>query len=181
MPVVRHGFCGLAARADILAALGFDVLISRFEPYYQLTEYLTRYTDGMIGLALGLPALRQVADERYYTALPGGVLESAGRLFKRSVKMYVYPTLDTNSGKIQTLETAPIPAPWHHLNRLLLESGRIEPIRSYNESYLSIRTPDVLARIERGDPSWEAMVPASVAGIIKEKNLFAVPRARQAS
>ena len=28
------------ARADILGALGYDVLISRFEPFYQLAEYL---------------------------------------------------------------------------------------------------------------------------------------------
>ena len=60
------------ARAEILGALGFDVLISRFEPYYQLAEYLAGYTDGLIGLAVGLPAVRQVADERYFTDLPGG-------------------------------------------------------------------------------------------------------------
>ena len=65
------------ARADILGALGFDVLISRFELFYQLAEYLAGYTDGLIGLAVGMPTARQVvADEKYYTDLPGGVLES---------------------------------------------------------------------------------------------------------
>jgi len=29
----------------------------------------------------------EVTDEKYYPELPGGVLESAGRLFKRSVKV----------------------------------------------------------------------------------------------
>ena len=33
-------------------------------------------------------------------------------------------------------------------------------------------TPEVLARIERGDPSWETMVPPAVADIIKSKGLF---------
>jgi hypothetical protein len=160
------------ARADILRALGFDVLISRFEPFYQLAEYLAGYTDGLIGLAVGLPTVRQVADEKYYADLPGGVLESAGRLFKRSVKMYVYPTRDPITGEIQTLENTPRPAPWHHLNSFLVEIGRVEPIRSYEESYLSIRTPDVLARIKRGDPSWESMVPSVVADMIKAKRLF---------
>lgn len=56
------------------------------------------------------------------------------------------------TGQIQTLETVDPPAPWHHLKHLLVEIGRIVPIRSYNESFLSIQTPDVLARIERGDP-----------------------------
>jgi hypothetical protein len=172
IPKPEVGHTDFLARADILRALGFDVLISRFDLYYQLAEYLADYTDGLIGIAVGLPTDRQVlADEKYYTDLPGGVLESAGRLFKRSVKMYVYPTRDPVSGQIQ-LEQGPVPPPWHHLRQLLLEIGRVEPIRGYDGSYLSIRTPDVLARIQRGDPSWEQMVPAAVAEIIKAKNLF---------
>jgi len=161
------------ARAAILGTLGFDVLISRFEPYYQLAEYLSGYTDGLIGLAVGLPAVRQMADEKFYTDLPGGVLESVGRLFKRSVKMYVYPTRDPASGEIQTVLQAPLRPPWHHLRALLLEIGSIVPIYEYDESLLSIHTTDVLARIQRRDPSWEEMVPASVADTIKDKDLFA--------
>jgi hypothetical protein len=160
------------ARADILRTLGFDVIVSRFGPYYELAEYLASYTDGLIGLAVGLPDFHQVADEKAFTDLPGGVLESVGRLFKRAVKMYVYPTRDPVSGEIQTPESAPVPPPWHHMRALLLEIGRVEPIRGYDESYLSIRTPDVLSRIQTGDPSWEQMVPAAVAEIIKSKNLF---------
>jgi hypothetical protein len=111
------------------------VLISRFGPYYQLPDYLATCTDGLIGIATGLPTVRQqLAEEKYYTDLPGGVLESVGRLFKRSVKMFVYPTRDPITGQIQTLETVDPPAPWHHLKHLLVEIGRIVPIRSYNES-----------------------------------------------
>ncbi len=160
------------ARADILCALGFDVLVSRFEEYYQLAEYLSGYTDGLIGLAVGLPAVRQIIDDKYYRDLPGGLLESAGRLFKRSVKMYVYPTRDPVTGKVETLATDVPPPPWHHLRALLREIGRVEPIREFDESYLSIRTPDVLARIRGGDPAWEEMVPAAVAEIIKTECLF---------
>jgi hypothetical protein len=161
------------ARAEILGTLGFDVLISRFGPYYQLAEYLAGYTDGLIGLAVGLPAVRQVvADERYFTDLPGGVLESAGRLFKRSVKMYVYPTRDPASNQIHTVLQGPISPPWNHLRDLLLEIGRLVPIHVYDESLLSIHTPEVLERIQRQDPTWEAMVPAAVAQAIKTKNLF---------
>jgi hypothetical protein len=172
IPEPEVGHADFLARADILGALGVDVLISRFEPYYQLAEYLARYTDALIGLAVGLPAVRQVADEKYYKDLPGGVLESVGRLFKRFVKMYVYPTRDPVSGKIQTLQNPPAPAPWHHLGNLLHDIGRVEPIGSYEESYLSIRRDDVIKRIQNGDPSWEEMVPEVVAGIIKAKKLF---------
>ena len=160
------------ARADILRALGLDVLISRFEPYYELAEYLAGYTDRLIGMAVGLPSVRQIADEHYYSDLPGGVLEGAGRLFKRSVKMYVYPTRDASSGQIHSVESAPIEPPWHHMRDLLLEIGRIEPIRHYDERYLSIRTPEVRARIEAGDEGWEALVPPVVADTIKTRQLL---------
>jgi hypothetical protein len=170
-PEVDH--TDFLARADILRTLGFDVLVSRFGPYYELAEYLAGCTDGMIGIAIGLPTFRQVAaDEKYFTDLPGGVLESVGRLCKRAVKMYVHPTRDRETGQIHTLDQTPIQPPWHHLRALLLEIGRIEPIRGYDQSYLSIRTPDVLARIQRGDAAWEEMVPAAVAAIIKAESLF---------
>jgi len=172
IPEASVGHSDFLARADVLRALGFDVLISRFGPYYQLVDYLAGYTDELIGLAIGLPAFREVADEKYFTELPGGVLESVGRLFKRSVKMYVYPTRDPATGEIQSLETAPVPPPWHHLRALLIEIGRVEPIRGFDESYLSIRAPDVLARIQGRDASWEGVVPAAVAEIIKAENLF---------
>jgi len=172
LPSSDVGHADFLARADILRALGLDVLISRFEPYYQIAEYLASYTDQLIGMAVGLPSVRQIADERYYSDLPGGVLEAAGRLFKRSVKLYVYPTRDPVSGQIQSVERALIPPPWHHLRDLLLEIGRVEPIRRYDERYLSIHTPDVCARIEAGDDSWETMVPPIVADTIKTQRLF---------
>ncbi len=86
--------------------------------------------------------------------------------------MYVYPTRDPATGQIQTLENVHMPAPWHHMHNLLVELGKVVPIRSYNESYLSIRTPEVLARIAADDPTWETMVPPPVAEIIKSKQLF---------
>ena len=165
-------------RAYILCGLGFDVLISRFQPYYQLAEYLAAYTDRMIGIAVGVPTVREIVEERFYTELGGGVLESIGRLFKRSVKMYVYPTRDPASGRVIAVEHANLPPPWPHLQSLLFELHLIEPIRAYNEAYLSIRTTDVLARIQRGDSSWEAMVPPPVAAIIKTQKLFGLQGGR---
>ena len=52
------------ARAEILHVLGIDVLVSRFQPYYQLTDYLAGYTDRMIGIAVGLPTIRDLLDEQ---------------------------------------------------------------------------------------------------------------------
>ena len=70
----------------------------------------------------------QIADESHDADLPGGVLESAGRLFKRSVKMYVYPTRDPVSGQIHSVERAPL---WPRLGvddlvLQILETGIVE-------------------------------------------------------
>jgi nicotinic acid mononucleotide adenylyltransferase len=53
-----------------------------------------------------------------------------------------------------------------------MDLGHIVPIRHSEESYLSIQTSEVLARIERDDSSWEQMVPPRVAEIIKAERLF---------
>jgi hypothetical protein len=49
-----------------------------------------------------------------------------------------------------------------HLQRLLAELGHVVPIRSFEESYRTIHTAEVLALMEKGDPSWERMVPPNV-------------------
>jgi len=77
---------------------------------------------------------------------------------------------------MESIENATMPAPWHHLQELLLEIGRIVPIRGYDESLLGIRTAEVLAQLQNGDSSWETMVPAAVAETIKAENLFGLRR-----
>jgi hypothetical protein len=159
-------------RAEILHALGIDVLISNFQPYYQLADYLAGYTNRTIGIAVGLPGLREILDEQYYEELGGGALESIGRLFKRSVKMYVYPAMDPATGKVTLLEDAPLPHPSHHLRDLLLDLNRIQLIEPYRTDYLPIQPPDVLAKLQSGDPSWKEMVPPAVAQCIQDEKLL---------
>jgi hypothetical protein len=171
-PEHAAGHPDFLARADVLGALGFDVLVSRFGPFHELAEYLARSTDEPVGVAVGLPALREVMAGASHSALPGGALEAAGRLFKRSVTVYAYPARDPATGRILTVADGPVPPPWHHLRDLLLALGRVVPITAYDESLLSTSPHDVLARLQRGDPSWEGLVPAAVAAAIKAEGLF---------
>ena len=160
------------ARADILGALGFDVLITRFEQNFQVAEYLAAYTDKPIGFALGLQMMRKFVEERFYTNLDGGVLEGIGRLYKRSVKAYVYPARDRKTGNIETVDDVVLPHPWQHLHQLLRELGRMKSIRPSDEALLSIDPEDVLERISRGDKAWESMVPQKAVELIHSKGLF---------
>jgi len=160
------------ARAEVLHALGHHVLISRCERYFSLVEYLSRCTKKAIGIAMGLPSLLAIVDEQYYPDLPGGVLESAGRLFKNKVKVFVYPFRSRHTSQIVTMDTLTIDSSVRHLYVFLRENNRLVPIREYNKEYLDIRTADVLERIQSGDGSWEALVPPSIVETIKKRQLF---------
>lgn len=159
-------------RVDLLGSLGRTVLISNYMEFYRLAAYLFRYTKKMIGIVLGVPTLREIFDETYYNDLEGGILEAFGRLFKNALKLYVYPLGDPATCEIATAETLTVAPHLRHLHAYLLENHYIEGLRDIDPSCLPIFSRDVLAKIHRRDPSWEAMVPPQVASLIKERKLF---------
>ncbi|MEB2283079.1 MAG: nicotinate-nucleotide adenylyltransferase [Polyangiaceae bacterium UTPRO1] len=168
------------SRVDTLRTVGKTVLVSRFGRHFHLVEYLSRYTQNRIGLAVGLPSVFQINDEKFYEDLPGGALEGAGRLFRRNVRMYVYPGLDFTTGGIIEVETVELPQEMRSLHALLLQRGSLVTIRNYDPEFLRIFSDDVLARMQKGDPSWEASVPGIVAEAIKREGLFGWTEARSA-
>lgn len=158
-------------RVDMLRPLGHPVLISNFFRYHRLVTYLSRYTDKPIGLPLGVARLRDVLDEKFYTDLPGGLLESFGQLFRKGVKMYAYPSLD-ETDRLTTAEQMEVAPNLRHLYQHLLQNHLIEEIRRFNRDYLAMYAGDVLAKIQAGDATWERLVPPQVADVIKAKKLF---------
>jgi hypothetical protein len=180
------------SRVDLLADIGFTVLISNYSEYYRLTSYFRRYTKEMIGVAMGINNLLEIFNEKYYDNLEGGILESFGRLFRNAVKLYVYPmTKDAyemyiaqgneahgsplNAFSSSVLITAKNVRIVDHLSNLyahLLENHYIDSIVGFDAGILEIFSRDVLRRIKEKDPSWEKMVPAKVAEAIKRRGLF---------
>jgi hypothetical protein len=158
-------------RVDMLRTIGRTVLISKYGEYYRLVNYLTRYTDRMIGLPLGIPALVEIFEEQYYRDLEGGILEGLGRLFKKGVKLYVYPFIG-QSGELVTADNFLTPDNLGHLYNHLITNGFIEAIEGYQQDYLKIRSSEVLARIRAGDAQWEKSVSPEVASIIRDRRLF---------
>jgi hypothetical protein len=54
----------------------------------------------------------------------------------------------------------------------MMENLYIQGLRDIHEECLPIYSRDVLAKIRKGDSSWENMVPPQVAGLIKQRKLF---------
>ena len=159
-------------RVDILSALGKTVLISDFGEYYRLAAYFFRYTKKMIGITMGVPSLRELFDEKYYTNLSGGILESFGRMFKNDLKLYVYPLLELNTGSLISAANLRVAPHLRHLHAYLVENRLIESLRDYDQACLPIFSRDVLEKMRSNDASWEEMVPPAVASMIKERKLF---------
>jgi hypothetical protein len=160
------------ARAEMIAATGCNVLISNYFEYYRLVAYLSRFTAKRICLALGIPSLRDIFDEKYYQDLDGGILEGFGRLLKNDMKMFVYPLKDVTTGQLINLSKLRVDPKIRNLYEHIIENGYVESIDYYNRDYLHIFSRDVLDRIAQNDPSWETMVPVEVARLIKERGYF---------
>jgi hypothetical protein len=160
------------ARADLMCACGFTVMISDYFRFYRLATYLTAFTKERVGFVMGLPSLVELFDEKYYVDLPGGILESFGRLFKNDLKLFVYPLRKHQSDQLETISTLEVGGPLSKLYQYLADRGSFVHLDNFNPDYLHIFSRDVLARIAAGDPTWEKMVPHSVADNIKRRGFF---------
>ncbi len=171
------------ARADILCALGKTVMITSYTHHYLLAAFLRRYTSQPIVFAIGVPNLLEIIDSKYYEDLAGGVLEFLGALFKKDIKVYVYPSRSLESGKVVEGSTLEVPSEVAHLYMHLRKHALVQDIKDFNPQYLHIFPADLLAMIQNGDPAWEGMVPEPCARLIKERSYFgyrARPRAAAA-
>ncbi len=166
------------ARADLLCACGMTVLISDYFEYYRLAAYLSWRTSERIGIVMGVPSLVELFDEKYYSQLPGGILESFGRLFKNDLKLYVYPLRKEEQENMQTISTLEVTPELKPLYAYLAGRGSFVHLDNFKPEYLSIFSRDVLKRIATGDETWESMVPDAAAKMIKERGFFGYDRSR---
>jgi len=160
------------ARADILGALGKLVMISNYTRFDKVTSYLRQYTQNWIGMPIGIPTLRELFDEKYYTDLEGGILEGLGRLFQGQVRLFIYPTRETGSGELTTSDRLEVKPRLNNLYRYLVDSGHVADMRDVDSTDLHVTPADVLAAIQSGDARWEKLVPPEAAAVIKQEGLF---------
>jgi hypothetical protein len=167
-------------RIDTLGALGYSVLLSNFPEYYSLSLFFRRYTQGRIGIILGVAHLKEIFKEEYYKGLDGGLLEAFGKLFRGDVKLYVYPakslsTAPTSKDAAKEMITArnfPRPIGLEHFYEHLLSCNYIVDLDNFDPKNLDIFSREIMQQIQTGQIAWEQKVPAEVVNLIKSKKLF---------
>src|ERR1700727_2207285 len=164
------------ARAELLAACGMTLLISDYFDYYRLAAYIAERTSERIGIVMGVPSLIDLFDEKNHVQLPGGILESFGRLFKNELKLYVYPLRPSAGDELKTVDDIEGGSELQPLYDYLAGRGSFVHLDNYRPEFLSIFSRDVLRRIAAEDDSWEGMVPAAVAELIKRRGFFGYAR-----
>jgi hypothetical protein len=158
-------------RVDVLASLGKTVMISNYAEFYKLSSFLTRYTQEMVGIVISIPLLRQIFRSDYYEDLEGGVLEAVGRLFKNTVRLFVYPGVNPE-GKIIGIHDIHLPKEEVHLCEHLIQNHYIQEVQADTVADLLTSSHVVARKIQEGDPAWEMFVVPEVADLIRRKGYF---------
>jgi len=167
-------------RANVLSALGHNVLITNFLDYWYLVPYLSNATrNEVVGFALSVRNIERIFDPNQYTNLRGGLLEALGMLFGRNVKAYVYPAIRKETKELITLDNFRIDQNYKGLLDYLLAHQKLQAIKNHNPEVLHINADELLSSIQRGESGWEKFLPDKVADIIKNNCLFGFPCSKE--
>lgn len=159
-------------RIDILNGMGQNVMISNFREYYKLVEYFSQFKTKNLRVVIGIPTFLNVLDKKFYEHLKGGILEAFGKLFPNKMKLYVYPTLNEESGELITSKNLPLPEDLKHLYEYLICSRKILDLTAVKKDWLHIKSADVLKMIQNNEDGWEKLVPVYIEEFIKTKRPF---------
>ncbi|MFU8849020.1 MAG: TonB-dependent receptor [Opitutales bacterium] len=156
-------------RANALQGLGKTVLISRSAEFHRIATYLSRYTAEPIGIILSIGLLNELFKDKWSRDLPGGILESFGRLFKNRVQLFVYPWHNTHSMELVTAENFKAPESWEHFYQHLMQNKRILPIGIGDPGLLAKTSRKILKMIEAGDRDWVNWVPPEAHDMVRRR------------
>ncbi|MCD8444428.1 TonB-dependent receptor [Tenacibaculum finnmarkense] len=165
-------------RAELLCALGQNVMITNYQEYFKLVDYFGEFTKERMALTMGVQSLVQIFDEKYYRNLSGGILEASGKLFYRDLKIYTYPYKDQETGEFITTENLKVHPRMKELYKFFKHNGRFVDIKNLDEDSLHIFSRKVLKMIKNNEEGWEKMLPEGVSKTIKDKRLFGCSRKR---
>lgn len=158
-------------RADLVNAMGYNVLVSDYLRTFSLRSWIRRYTHHPIGLSIKATDCSFLFDESFYQGLEGGIMEAMGKLFAEDTRMFIYPAVN-NAGEVITLDNVEVPEQHKYLLKLLVSNGKILAHTDYAEDGLHISARKLLSSIAEGPGDWEQQLPEQVRQQIVGRSLF---------
>lgn len=160
-------------RADMLCAMGKNVIISNCTNHQVLIDYLSDYKIQKLGLVIGVKELIEIFNRKYYDNQDGRLLVAFGELFTQNITIYVYPATQLEKNELLTVDNMPIPEGIKFLYFHLLEQKQIVPVEKFNKDLLHIIPHEVFKAIQTpGDHSWEKALPPELVTLVKESGSF---------
>lgn len=178
----------LISRFNVLSSMRVPILISGHGAMHNLSEYLMRYTNQKVVVAVGGGSYsieRAIFRDSECEGLTGGLLEAFGKIFARDIQMYVFPNIDPQTGEIVSgVEPKSPDIAKNTLLAHLRSTSRIVPIEEkyIPEAVLDTNTnhryrtevQEVLSMLCKADERWMDMVPSLVVDTVKKKGIAEV-------
>jgi len=95
----------------------------------------------------GAASFAEVFRDKRFETLDGGVFEALGRLFKRWVRVALYPSRDQRTGKMLTAHTLPVGREYRYLLQHLLNGGFVCAVRASADGQIRPKPDGSAARI----------------------------------
>ena len=144
------------ARADILSELGFNVMVSNFKDISSLGARIREEKVNNYSFILSERRLSSVFPDGIKDS--GGLMQSVGKFFGTSGKMYIYNS--ETKFKFKDFQK--------RLFEFLIGEEQIKIL----EKKFKPECLEVISKIKSEDPSWMDLVPKKAVKVIKDNNYF---------
>lgn len=157
-------------RVDTLAHLGFRVMISNYDFYYDVKQALREVTKEPVGMVIGGNHLDYFFEEDNYAHLTGGIFEASSKLFDPKVTVYIFPYKTPET--CTTLRSYMTDEVSQKLIDYLGGKGNIKELSDCDDIESSVLSSQVRTLLKESNPEWKTLVPEKVKELIEKEGLF---------
>ncbi|PWU16671.1 MAG: hypothetical protein C5B49_10285 [Bdellovibrio sp.] len=157
-------------RVQTLCTLKHHVLVSHFFLFYRLKRFLRGFTKAPLALLIEADHLARLFDEPHYSDLEGGLLEGLGKLLDPKTKIYVFPKWE--AGRNLTADAFAPRGNLNHIFRYYRDLSMITDLPGSETMSEVVHSEQARKYLSEKNPTWEKLVPAPAAKLIKDRRLF---------
>jgi hypothetical protein len=159
----------LKKRIRFCSSMNLPVLISNFNYFYQLKNYVRQATKKPLAFIMSIQHLDGLFNESFYQNLEGGLLEGLGRLLDQETHLYIYPEAQKN--ECLSCDSYQAPKGTEHIYKHFAEHKMISDMVDCDHIQSFVHSTQIEQWMKQGSKEWEKHVPPSVRDILKKEGL----------